>query len=76
MCLCAYVWIARFSKPGCTLPEIWDVEDASNRHRKSTCSQLHACAEPYFRRVFANAAYHVLRVKKPAPFNTEPLAST
>jgi len=52
------------------LPEIWDVEDADNRHRKSTCSLLHAYAEPYFRRVFSNAGYHVLEIKKRAPVNT------
>ena len=49
-------------RPGCTMPEIWDVEDEANRGKDSVCSLLKQKPTPHFTRVFRNSVYDVLKV--------------
>uniref|UniRef100_A0A8C4QA88 Dpy-19-like 1, like (H. sapiens) n=1 Tax=Eptatretus burgeri TaxID=7764 RepID=A0A8C4QA88_EPTBU len=50
--------------PGCSLPEIWDIEDTDNRGRVPVCTRLASNPEPYFLVEFQNYVYAVLRVKR------------
>lgn len=55
--MCAY-----FFRPGCSMLEIWDVEDPSNSANPPLCSILLKDARPYFTTVFQNSMYRVLKV--------------
>lgn len=57
-------WCTRRTKPGCALPEIWDLEDELNRGREPVCSRLRRKPGPFFSNVFHNDVYHVLEVLK------------
>lgn len=49
-------------RPGCSMLEIWDVEDPSNAANPPLCSMLLSDARPYFTTVFQNSLYRVLKV--------------
>lgn len=49
-------------RPGCSMPEIWDVEDPTNAGKPPLCSLLVKDSEPHFATVFQNSVYKVLEV--------------
>ncbi|XP_054952491.1 probable C-mannosyltransferase DPY19L2 isoform X7 [Pan paniscus] len=55
-------WCVVRTKPGCSMLEIWDVEDPSNAANPPLCSVLLEDARPYFTTVFQNSVYRVLKV--------------
>ncbi|XP_036285776.1 probable C-mannosyltransferase DPY19L1 isoform X3 [Pipistrellus kuhlii] len=55
-------WCVRRSKPGCSMPEIWDVEDPANAGKPPLCTLLVKDSEPHFTTVFQNSVYKVLEV--------------
>ncbi|XP_033761456.1 probable C-mannosyltransferase DPY19L1 [Pecten maximus] len=55
-------WCNRRSSVGCSMPEIWDIEDKANRGKQPLCQKLLHNAEPHFKRVFRNNVYQVLKV--------------
>ncbi|XP_059424340.1 probable C-mannosyltransferase DPY19L1 isoform X2 [Carassius carassius] len=57
-------WCTRRSKPGCSMPEIWDVEDAQNAGKVPLCTLMWRDSRPHFSTVFHNDIYKVLRVPK------------
>uniref|UniRef100_A0A8C2ASM2 Dpy-19-like 1, like (H. sapiens) n=1 Tax=Cyprinus carpio TaxID=7962 RepID=A0A8C2ASM2_CYPCA len=57
-------WCTRRSKPGCSMPEIWDVEDAQNAGKVPLCTLMWRDSRPHFSTVFHNNIYKVLRVPK------------
>ncbi|XP_064614420.1 protein C-mannosyl-transferase DPY19L1-like [Liolophura sinensis] len=57
-------WCLRKTRPGCGMPEIWDIEDKVNRGGTPTCVQLKKDPKPHFRRVFKNNVYQILQVLK------------
>uniref|UniRef100_A0A2I3RXC1 Dpy-19 like 2 n=1 Tax=Pan troglodytes TaxID=9598 RepID=A0A2I3RXC1_PANTR len=61
-CVLEEAWCVVRTKPGCSMPEIWDVEDPSNAANPPLCSVLLKDAKPYFTTVFQNSVYRVLRV--------------
>ncbi|XP_061099437.1 dpy-19-like 1, like isoform X1 [Conger conger] len=59
-------WCTRRSRPGCSMPEIWDVEDPENVGKVPLCTMMSQDPRPHFRTVFHNSVYKVLRVPKAA----------
>ncbi|KAH0506016.1 putative C-mannosyltransferase DPY19L1 [Microtus ochrogaster] len=57
-------WCIRRSKPGCSMPEIWDVEDPANAGKTPLCNILGKDSKPQFNTVFQNSVYKVLEVIK------------
>lgn len=57
-------WCIRRSKPGCSMPEIWDVEDPANAGKTPLCNILVKDSKPHFTTVFQNSVYKVLEVIK------------
>lgn len=58
-------WCVRRSRQGCSMAEIWDIEDKANRGETTpACTKLKESPEPYFKRVFQNNVYQVLKVLK------------
>ncbi|XP_003930783.1 putative C-mannosyltransferase DPY19L2 isoform X3 [Saimiri boliviensis] len=55
-------WCIARTKPGCSMLEIWDVEDPTNAANPPLCSVLLNDARPYFTTVFQNSVYRVLKV--------------
>nr|XP_060637607.1 probable C-mannosyltransferase DPY19L1 [Anolis sagrei ordinatus] len=55
-------WCLKRPKPGCSMPEIWDVEDFSNIGKVPLCDIVGKNSRPYFRTVFDNDVYKVLEV--------------
>ncbi|XP_036183234.1 probable C-mannosyltransferase DPY19L2 isoform X1 [Myotis myotis] len=55
-------WCVVRTKPGCSMLEIWDLEDPSNAANPPLCSTLLQDARPYFTVVFQNSMYRVLKV--------------
>ncbi|XP_054984498.1 probable C-mannosyltransferase DPY19L2 [Sorex araneus] len=55
-------WCVVRTKPGCSMLEIWDLEDPSNAANPPLCSVLLSDAKPYFTTVFQNSVYRVLKV--------------
>ncbi|XP_063090046.1 probable C-mannosyltransferase DPY19L2 isoform X4 [Cavia porcellus] len=51
-------------RPGCSMLEIWDLEDPSNAASPSLCSSLLQDERPYFTTMFYNAMYRVLKVNR------------
>ncbi|XP_035172845.1 probable C-mannosyltransferase DPY19L1 isoform X2 [Oxyura jamaicensis] len=49
-------------KPGCSMPEIWDVEDPANTGRIPLCTLMSKDSRPYFITVFENSNYRVLKI--------------
>ena len=54
--------VCHYFRPGCGMPEVWDIEDSENRDKDPSCQKLKKIAEPYFKRVFKNNIYQVLKV--------------
>ncbi|XP_021110260.1 probable C-mannosyltransferase DPY19L2 isoform X8 [Heterocephalus glaber] len=59
-------WCFVRTKPGCSMLEIWDMEDPSNSANPSLCRTLLQDERPYFTTVFQNAVYRVLKVNREA----------
>ncbi|XP_067888697.1 dpy-19-like 1, like isoform X2 [Heterodontus francisci] len=57
-------WCLRKTRPGCSMPEIWDVEDEHNAMKTPLCSILSKSPAPHFTPVFQNDVYKVLKIKK------------
>ncbi len=56
-----------FFRPGCGMAEIWDLEDKVNTNDIPVCAKLRRDEAPYFKRVFRNDVYDILKVlDKPA----------
>ncbi|KAF1612218.1 UNVERIFIED_CONTAM: putative C-mannosyltransferase DPY19L1, partial [Eudyptes robustus] len=51
-------------KPGCSMPEIWDVEDPANSGKIPLCTLMSKDSRPYFITVFENSNYRVLKIPK------------
>eukprot|EP00794_Sanderia_malayensis_P003469 gene3469-3966_t len=54
-------WCVKRYKPGCSLPEIWDIEDPANKGKTPCCTILQLNAQP-FSELFRNKQYLVLKV--------------
>ncbi|KAM8967040.1 protein C-mannosyl-transferase DPY19L1 [Pelodytes ibericus] len=57
-------WCIRRTKPGCSMSEIWDIEDPANAGKSPLCSILAKEALPQFHTVFQNSVYKVLTLSK------------
>ncbi|XP_077577492.1 dpy-19-like 1, like [Stigmatopora nigra] len=57
-------WCTRRTRPGCSMPEIWDVEDPQNKGKVPLCTLMSRNSRPHFTTVFANHIYKVLKVPK------------
>uniref|UniRef100_A0A8D0E085 Dpy-19 like C-mannosyltransferase 1 n=1 Tax=Salvator merianae TaxID=96440 RepID=A0A8D0E085_SALMN len=57
-------WCLRRTKPGCSMPEIWDIEDLANVGKVPLCNLMSMDSRPYFRTVFKNSVYKVLEVTR------------
>ncbi|KAG7318084.1 hypothetical protein KOW79_019119 [Hemibagrus wyckioides] len=57
-------WCTRRTRPGCSMPEIWDVEDPVNAGKTPVCTLLSRDARPHFTTIFHNNVYKVLKVPK------------
>ncbi|XP_033639187.1 probable C-mannosyltransferase DPY19L1 [Asterias rubens] len=55
-------WCVRRSGPGCSLPEIWDIEDKVNAKKEPACIKLRRNPAPFFREVFKNSVYIILKL--------------
>lgn len=55
-------WCVRRTKPGCSMPELWDIEDIDNRGKTPTCHLLKQNPEPYFKISFKNNVYTILKL--------------
>ncbi|XP_065484406.1 protein C-mannosyl-transferase DPY19L1 [Caloenas nicobarica] len=51
-------------KPGCSMPEIWDVEDPTNSGKIPLCTLMSKVSRPYFFTVFENSNYRILKIPK------------
>ncbi|KAM4705884.1 protein C-mannosyl-transferase DPY19L1 [Rhinophrynus dorsalis] len=56
-------WCTRRTKPGCSLPEIWDIEDPVNIGKIPLCTVLAKESRPFFVTLFHNSYYKVLKLK-------------
>ncbi|MBN3305496.1 D19L1 mannosyltransferase, partial [Amia calva] len=59
-------WCTRRSRPGCSMPEIWDVEDPEHAGKIPLCTILGRDSRPHFTTLFQNNIYKVLKVSKTA----------
>ncbi|XP_071062185.1 neurofilament medium polypeptide-like [Pseudochaenichthys georgianus] len=50
--------------PGCSMPEIWDIEDSQNVGKVPLCTHMSRSSRPHFTTVFSNDIYKVLKVSK------------
>uniref|UniRef100_A0A3Q2ZD17 Dpy-19-like 1, like (H. sapiens) n=1 Tax=Kryptolebias marmoratus TaxID=37003 RepID=A0A3Q2ZD17_KRYMA len=57
-------WCTRRTRPGCSMPEIWDIEDPENVDKVPFCTHMSRNSRPYFTTVFSNDIYKVLKVPK------------
>uniref|UniRef100_A0A665T6W6 Dpy-19-like 1, like (H. sapiens) n=1 Tax=Echeneis naucrates TaxID=173247 RepID=A0A665T6W6_ECHNA len=57
-------WCTRRTRPGCSMPEIWDIEDPQNVGKAPLCSHMSRNSRPHFTTVFSNDIYKVLKVPK------------
>lgn len=57
-------WCTRRTRPGCSMPEIWDLEDGENAGKVPLCTRISRNLQPDFAAVFANEVYKVLRIPK------------
>nr|XP_033786494.1 probable C-mannosyltransferase DPY19L1 isoform X2 [Geotrypetes seraphini] len=55
-------WCVRRTKPGCSMPEIWDIEDSANAGKTPLCTIMAKDSRPHFNTVFQNGVYKVLKV--------------
>ncbi|XP_059194935.1 dpy-19-like 1, like [Centropristis striata] len=57
-------WCTRRTRPGCSMPEIWDIEDPQNIGKTPLCTHMSRSSRPHFTTVFSNDIYKVLKVPK------------
>ncbi|XP_034265280.1 probable C-mannosyltransferase DPY19L1 isoform X2 [Pantherophis guttatus] len=57
-------WCLRRTKPGCSMPEIWDIEDLTNAGKIPLCNLMCKDSRPYFRTVFNNNIFKILEVTR------------
>ncbi|XP_063308149.1 protein C-mannosyl-transferase DPY19L1 isoform X2 [Pelobates fuscus] len=57
-------WCVRRTKPGCSMSEIWDIEDPSNAGKTPLCSILAHETLPQFHTSFQNNVYKVLKLSE------------
>uniref|UniRef100_A0A8C6Y620 Dpy-19 like C-mannosyltransferase 1 n=1 Tax=Naja naja TaxID=35670 RepID=A0A8C6Y620_NAJNA len=57
-------WCLRRTKPGCSMPEIWDIEDLANTGKIPLCNLMCKDSRPYFRTVFNNNIFKILEVTR------------
>ncbi|XP_066485283.1 protein C-mannosyl-transferase DPY19L1-like [Tiliqua scincoides] len=57
-------WCLRKTRPGCSFPEIWDIEDLANAGKMPLCNLMIKDSGLYFRTVFKNSVFQVLEVTK------------
>ncbi|XP_074509068.1 dpy-19-like 1, like [Sebastes fasciatus] len=57
-------WCTRRTRPGCSMPEIWDIEDPENVGKIPLCTHMSRSSRPHFTTVFSNDIYKVLKVPK------------
>ncbi|XP_008322378.1 dpy-19-like 1, like [Cynoglossus semilaevis] len=57
-------WCTRRTRPGCSMPEIWDLEDHQNIGKIPLCTHMSRNSRPHFTTVFSNEIYKVLKVPK------------
>uniref|UniRef100_A0A8C9Y0Y6 Dpy-19-like 1, like (H. sapiens) n=1 Tax=Sander lucioperca TaxID=283035 RepID=A0A8C9Y0Y6_SANLU len=57
-------WCTRRTRPGCSMPEIWDIEDPQNVGKTPFCTHMSKSSRPHFATVFSNDIYKVLKVPK------------
>ncbi|KAK1880968.1 putative C-mannosyltransferase DPY19L1 [Dissostichus eleginoides] len=51
-------------RPGCSMPEIWDIEDSQYVGKVPLCNHMSRSSRPHFTTVFSNDIYKVLKVSK------------
>ena len=49
-------------RPGCSLPEIWDLEDQENQDKEPACIKIQKNPRPHFKQAFENSVYQVLKL--------------
>nr|XP_014349718.1 PREDICTED: probable C-mannosyltransferase DPY19L1 isoform X2 [Latimeria chalumnae] len=69
-------WCRRWSRPGCSMPEIWDVEDPKNAGKTPLCILMAKDPRPHFITVFENDVYKVLKIKRKRAKTMDFLRST
>uniref|UniRef100_A0A7N8YMZ2 Dpy-19-like 1, like (H. sapiens) n=1 Tax=Mastacembelus armatus TaxID=205130 RepID=A0A7N8YMZ2_9TELE len=57
-------WCTRRTRPGCSMPEIWDIEDPQNVGKIPLCTHMSRNSRPHFTTVFSNEVYKVLKIPK------------
>ena len=57
-------WCVRKSRDGCALPQVYDIEDVEYRSNKPVCEILKNKPTPYFKQIFKNAHYTILKLNK------------
>ncbi|XP_052801094.1 probable C-mannosyltransferase DPY19L1 [Mya arenaria] len=55
-------WCVRRSRQGCSMAEIWDIEDEANQGQTPACAVLRDNPEPHFKKVFQNNVYQILKI--------------
>ena len=58
-------WCVQQTKPGCSLPEVWDMEDHTHKGLPTFCDRvLHKndLTQEHFKQVFQNSLYTVIQV--------------
>ena len=57
-------WCSRSTKDGCALPKVYDLEDVEYRGGRPCCEIIAENPEPYFKEVFKNVHYRILKINK------------
>lgn len=55
-------WCQKSPRPGCSMPDLFDLIDEENRHLKPLCQKIQAGEFGPFKLVYENAYYKVLKV--------------
>ena len=57
-------WCTRSTKDGCALPVVYDLEDVEYRGKQPCCAIIRDNPEPFFKALFKNQHYTVLKINK------------
>ena len=57
-------WCVRKTRDGCALPQVYDLEDTEFRQNKPVCEILRTKPAPYFKEIFKNQHYTILKLNK------------